>query len=104
MSDCFVAKLDPSGTSLAYASYLGGSGFDVCKGISVDSSGAAIVTGTTTSSAAFPVVNALKTSLSGASDAFVSKLSAAGDRLLFSTYLGGRARTMETRSGWIPLD
>ena len=89
MSDCFVAKLDPSGTSLAYASYLGGSGFDVCKGISVDSGGAAIVTGTTTSSAAFPVVNALKTSLSGASDAFVSKLSPAGDRLLFSTYLGG---------------
>ena len=61
----------------------------MCKGISVDSSGAAFVTGTTTSSTAFPVVNALKTSLSGASDAFVSKLSPAGDRFVFSTYLGG---------------
>ncbi len=89
MSDCFVAKLDSSGTSLAYSSYLGGGGFEVCKGISVDSSGAAFVTGTTTSSTAFPVVNALKTSLSGASDAFVSKLSPAGDRFVFSTYLGG---------------
>jgi hypothetical protein len=89
MSDCFVAKLDSGGTSLAYSSYLGGVGFDVCKGISVDTSGDAFVTGTTTSSTAFPAVNALKTSLSGASDAFVSKLSATGDRFVFSTYLGG---------------
>ncbi len=87
-SDCFVTKLASGGASLVYSTYLGGAGIDVCKGISVDSSGAAFVTGTTLSTA-FPVVNALKTTLSGASDAFLSKLSAAGDRFLFSTYLGG---------------
>lgn len=87
-SDCFVAKLDPSGASLSYSTYLGGENIDVCKGIAVDASGAAFVTGTTISTG-FPVTGALKPSLSGASDAFLTKLSPAGDRLLFSTYLGG---------------
>lgn len=87
-SDCFVAKLDPSGAALSYSTYLGGENIDVCKGIAVDASGAAFVTGTTLSTL-FPVTAALKQTLSGASDAFLTKLSPAGDRFLFSTYLGG---------------
>lgn len=87
-SDCFVAKLDPSGAALSYSTYLGGENIDVCKGIAVDASGAAFVTGTTISTL-FPVTAALKQTLSGASDAFLTKLSPAGDRFLFSTYLGG---------------
>jgi hypothetical protein len=87
-SDCFVAKLDPTGASLAYATYLGGAAIDICKGIALDSTGAAFVTGTTLSGA-FPILNALKTTLAGASDAFLTKISPSGDRLVFSTYLGG---------------
>jgi hypothetical protein len=87
-SDCFVAKLDPSGAMLSYSTYLGGESIDVCKGISVDGSGAAFVTGTTASTL-FPVTAALQQTLSGWSDAFLTKLSPAGDRFLFSTYLGG---------------
>src|SRR5450432_762838 len=87
-SDCFVAKLDPAGATLTYSSYLGGGSFDVCKGLAVDASGAAFVTGTTVSSD-FPVTGALKQTLTGGSDAFLTKLSPAGDRFLFSTYLGG---------------
>ncbi len=87
-SDCFVAKLDPVGAALLYSSYLGGENIDVCKGIAVDASGAAFVTGTTISTG-FPVASALRSSLSGGSDAFLTKLSPAGDRFLFSTYLGG---------------
>jgi hypothetical protein len=87
-SDCFVAKLDPSGAELSYSTYLGGESIDVCKGIAVDASGAAFVTGTTISSS-FPVTGALQPTLSGWSDAFLTKLSPAGDRFLFSTYLGG---------------
>jgi hypothetical protein len=87
-SDCFVAKLDPAGATLSYSSYLGGENIDVCKGIAVDASGAAFVTGTTISTG-FPVIGALKQTLSGGSDAFLTKLSPAGDRFLFSTYLGG---------------
>jgi hypothetical protein len=88
VSDCFVAKLDPAGATVSYSSYLGGESFDFCKGIAVDASGAAFVTGTTVS-AGFPVIGALKQSLTGGSDAFLTKLSPAGDRFLFSTYLGG---------------
>lgn len=87
-SDCFVAKLDPSGATLSYSTYLGGESIDVCKGIAVDASGAAFVTGTTTSTS-FPVTGALQPTLSGWSDAFLTKISPAGDRFLFSTYLGG---------------
>lgn len=87
-SDCFVAKLDPTGATLQYASYLGGENIDVCKSIAVDSAGQTFVTGTTLS-AGFPTVAAFKPNLTGGSDAFLAKFSAAGDRLLFSTYLGG---------------
>jgi hypothetical protein len=87
-ADCFIAKIDPAGATLSYSSYLGGENIDVCKGIAVDASGAAFVTGTTLSNG-FPVTAALKQTLSGPSDAFLTKLSPAGDRFLFSTYLGG---------------
>jgi hypothetical protein len=87
-SDCFVAKLDPAGAQLSYSTYLGGENIDVCKSIAVDANGSAFVSGTTLSGS-FPTNNALKKTLSGASDAFLTKLSPAGDRFLFSTYLGG---------------
>ena len=87
-SDCFVAKLAPSGATLAYSTYLGGENIDVCKGIAVDASGSAFVTGTTLSTG-FPVAGALKPVLGGWSDAFLTKIDPAGDRFVFSTYLGG---------------
>lgn len=87
-SDCFVAKLNPAGAALVYATYLGGEGIDACKAIAVDGAGAAFVTGGT-SSASFPTVSALKLAPSGGMDAFLTKISPAGDRFLFSTYLGG---------------
>jgi hypothetical protein len=84
----FVAKLNPSGSSLEYCTYLGGSNDDRAYGIAVDSSGAAYVTGTTTSPD-FPTRYALEGGLEGSRDAFVFKLNPAGDALVFSTYLGG---------------
>src|SRR5205807_2210651 len=41
--DAFVAKLDPSGASLVYSTYLGGTGDDWGQGIAVDGSGSAYV-------------------------------------------------------------
>jgi hypothetical protein len=90
ISNCFVAKLDPAGAALSYATFLGGQGIDLCRGISVDAGGDALVTGTT-SSANFPVFAALQPALSGSYDAFLTRLNSAGDRLLFSTYLGGES-------------
>lgn len=44
-----MAKLNPSGTSLAYSTYLGGSGIDNATSITIDSTGAAYVAGRTDS-------------------------------------------------------
>src|SRR6185437_11969063 len=96
VSDVFVAKLDPSGTNLAYSTYLGGNGNDVGFGIALDGGGNVYVTGLT-SSTNFPVTaNAFSTNLHSepyfgfyTNDAFVAKLNATGTSLLYSTYLGG---------------
>jgi len=96
----FVAKLNPAGTSLEYCTYMGGSDDDRAYGIAVDSSGAAYITGTTTSPN-FPTRYAEQTSLQGGRDAFVFKLNAMGDILVYSTFLGGSGA--ETANG-IALD
>jgi len=93
--DAFVSKLNATGSTLVYSTYLGGSGAEGFNfefgGIAVDTSGNAYVTGNTTSSD-FPVTpGAFQTSFGGSDgDAFVSKLNAAGSALIYSTYLGGR--------------
>ena len=88
--DAFVAKLNPAGTALVYATYIGGSGDDRARGLTIDSSGSVTITGTTTSPN-FPSVAAYQTALSGGRDAFVAKLNPAGNLLVFSTYFGGSA-------------
>jgi VCBS repeat-containing protein len=96
--DCFVTKLDPTGTALVYSTFLGGAGvIDVCLGLAVDPTGSAYVTGY--SNRGFPLVDALpmyagilNTNNGTALDAIVSKLSPDGGSLIYSTYLGGRAR------------
>lgn len=84
----FVAKLAPAGNVLAYGTFLGGSGSDAAKSIAVDSSGRAVVVGTT-SSADFPTANAFQPAIRGGTDGFVAKLSEGGNSLVFSTFLGG---------------
>ncbi len=86
--DAFVAKLDPAGSSLAYSTYLGGTGNDGGSGIAVDGAGAAYVTGYTTS-AAFPTANPFQAARAGLVDAFVTKVNPAGSALAYSSYLGG---------------
>ena len=86
--DAFVAKFNPTGTALVYATYIGGGGDDRAAGIAVDSSGDAYVTGSTASSD-FPLAAAIRPALGGSKTAFVLKLNAVGNTLLFSTYFGG---------------
>jgi len=87
-TDAFVAKLNAAGSALVYSTYLGGSDFDYGRGIGVDSSGNAYVTGET-SSTNFPTAGPLQATNGGGIDAFVAKLDAAGSALVYSTYLGG---------------
>jgi hypothetical protein len=91
-SNAFVAKLNPAGSSLLYATYLGGSGTDTGYGIAVDASGDMFIAGST-SSTNFPVSSgAYRTAYAGGTfDAFVTALNSSGAGLLYSTYLGGSA-------------
>ena len=87
-TDAFVTKLSATGSALVYSTYLGGSNDDFARGIAVDGSGAAYVTGSTTSTT-FPTQSPFQGSNAGSTDAFVTKLSATGSALVYSTYLGG---------------
>jgi hypothetical protein len=92
--DGFITKFAANGTSLLYSTYFGGLGGsssfpEFISAVAVDSSGAACLTGTT-SSTNFPLQAPLYSSFrGGATDAFVAKLAATGNSLIFSTYLGG---------------
>jgi Ca2+-binding RTX toxin-like protein len=87
-SDAFVAKVNPQGTALSYAGYIGGSGADIGIGVAVDSAGAAYVAGST-NSANFPTPGAFDATLAGPLDAFVAKVNPTGTALTYATYLGG---------------
>lgn len=84
----FVAKLDASGSTLLYADFIGGSSADYGAALALDGNGDVYVTGSTTSSD-FPLVNAYQGVQPGPYTGFVTKLSANGSTLLYSTYLGG---------------
>lgn len=96
--DAFVTKLNAEGSALDYSTYLGGSEGDEGKGIAVDATGSAYVTGLSQSTN-FPTSNAIQRTKAGVgvcedifsncSDAFVTRLSASGRELIYSTYLGG---------------
>lgn len=90
----FLAKLNPSGSALVYATFLSGSGTDFAAGVAVDSSGNAYVAGSAQSKD-FPTTSgvlqphASGPSIDGARNGFISKFDAAGASLVYSTYLGG---------------
>jgi Beta-propeller repeat len=89
--DAFVTKFNATGSALLYSTYLGGSGLDSAAAIAVDSAGNAYVAGST-SSINFPTANPMQganAATGGDTNAFVSKLNAAGNLLAYSTYLGG---------------
>ena len=79
--------IDPS---LAFSTFLGGSGMDRADGIAIDAAGNAYLTGGTASTN-FPVTaGAFQTALaSPAVDAYVAKMNSSGTALIYSTYFGG---------------
>ncbi len=97
-SSGFVSKLNAAGTALAYSTYLGGTGFNFVAAVAVDAAGSAYVTGPT-SSPDFPLRNPIQGMLGGSFDAFVTKLSPAGNSLVYSTYLGGSSTDFSVPDG-----
>ncbi|MBN2134828.1 MAG: SBBP repeat-containing protein, partial [Acidobacteria bacterium] len=88
--DAFVTKLSPTGNTLSYSTYLGGSSADYGRAIAINSSGSAYITGYTYSTN-YPCLNGYQLTNHGNADVFVTRLSSAGDSLLYSTYIGGSA-------------
>ncbi len=104
----FVSKIAPNASSLVYSTYLGGSYYDYGFAIAVDAQGSAYVTGTTFSYDFPSTAGAFQTICSpfgnpsqgehtdcdtpananAQSSAFVTKLSPAGNALVYSTFLG----------------
>ena len=99
--DVFVTKLNALGTALVYSTYIGGSENDSGFAIAIDSTGSAYVTGSTNSSNFPTTTGAKQTSLSGGTDAFITKLDPDGTSLVYSTYLGG---TMNDSGDAIAVD
>ena len=90
--DAFVARLTPTGASLWYSTFLGGTGDDAAYALAVDAQGAATVAGGT-AAADFPTTaGAFDRTFNGGNspgDAFVTKLAPTGASLVYSTFLGG---------------
>jgi uncharacterized repeat protein (TIGR02543 family) len=86
--DIFIAKVNASGNALIYSTYLGGSRHDTGESIAVDSEGAAYVIGKTDSED-FPTQSSFQETHVGGDDAFIAKVSASGNALIYSSYLGG---------------
>jgi uncharacterized protein (TIGR03437 family) len=93
----FVAKLNPTGSGLAYATYLGGESAlsylccDAAAAVAIDGTGSAYVAGVTYASG-FPVTQgAVQTKVGSdlASSAYVAKLNPSGSALVYATFLGG---------------
>lgn len=95
--DIFLSKFDPNG-GLVYSTYLGGTDIDLPRDIAVDAGGNAYIAGGT-SSTDFPLVSPLRNQSSGGdpgffprtqtSEGFLTRFNAAGNQLLYSTYIGG---------------
>lgn len=90
-TDVFVAKLNSSGTTLRYCTFLGGSGEDWGWAIKVDANRNAYITGFTTDSTTdMPTTTgAYDTTANGSTDAFMAEINSTGSTLLYSTFIGG---------------
>jgi hypothetical protein len=100
-TNLFVSRLNPAGNAFLYSTYIGGSGNDYAAAVALDQQGAAYLTGSTTSPD-FPTLSTIQSMLGGNQNAFVLKLSSAGNQIVYSTYLGGSGGTVafpETGSG-----
>ena len=95
--DCFVTKLDPTGSGLVYSTYLGGGDVEFGYGIAIDGAGSTYVTGETRSTDFPTTLGAFQATYAGGDiDTFVTKLDATGSVLVYSTYLGGS----DNDTGW----
>jgi|HubBroStandDraft_6_1064221.scaffolds.fasta_scaffold17757_2 hypothetical protein len=84
----FVSEINADGSALIYSTYWGGSGGEGGSRVAVDPAGNSYIGGYTFSPD-FPTVNAIQPTYAGNVDAYLTKLSADGQKVFYSTFLGG---------------
>jgi hypothetical protein len=88
-TDVAVAKVNPAGSALVYATYLGGSNVEASAALRVDVAGSVFVAGSTQSTNFPTIAGAADTTHNGGqNDGFIARLNAAGSALLYSTFAG----------------
>jgi hypothetical protein len=85
--DIFVSRFTPAG-GLDFSTFWGGANTEKGRAVTLDRRGNIYITGNT-QSADFPTLNPIQGSLAGGGDMFVLGISAALDRMIYATYLGG---------------
>lgn len=99
-TSAFIVRLNPTGTSILYGTFLGSSGGTYPAAISLDGAGNVYVTGATNTGQVGPVpqsgdyvfpttASAYQVPIANTTNAFVTELSADGHSLLYSTTFGG---------------
>lgn len=86
--DIFVCKLNLTGTALIYSTYIGGTTDDYSQAIAVDVYGNTYITGDPPS-ADYPITSGSFDVTYSSGKAYVTKLNALGNSLVYSTFLGG---------------
>ncbi len=90
-ADAYLVKYSPDGKTILYSTFLSGDGNDQANGVAVSANGTVTVVGFTDSSN-YPTVNNRQFSYGGNGDAFVTTINAAGNQLVYSSYIGGIAQ------------
>src|SRR4029077_20326825 len=78
VTDAFVAKLNPSASSILWSTYLGGASDDFARAVAVDSTGSVYVAGQT-GSIDFPTASAFVANRPGLLSGFVTKIAGNSD-------------------------
>ncbi len=89
LEDIFVAKLNSTGSTLVYSTYVGGSLVESASAIAVDGSNNVYVSGLVQYTGFPTTAGVYDSTFNGATDLIAFKLNAAGSAVLYSTYLGG---------------
>ncbi len=88
VTDFFVSKINPAGSTLIYSTFIGGPGIDNVTAMSVDAIGSVYVAGI--ASSGFPTTSGVfDTTIAGGSEIGLSKISPSGASLQYSTFIGG---------------
>lgn len=90
-TDAVISKLNPDGSELIFATFIGGSGDEHPHSTIVNLNGEIFVFGSTSSSNFPTTIGAVQPNFGGVADIFITGLSVDGSAAVGSTYLGGSA-------------